>query len=79
MHVNVETKAEVTGFTVTFTPEEAGIFVLAAKYLDVYGTVNFQPEFDSRDIVLSNLGRALRETGAKQAPPLSQIKDSYLT
>ena len=79
MRVNIEMEAVTTGFTVTFTPEEAGLFVLAAEYLDDYGAVTFQPEFDSRDIVLSNLGRALRETGAKQAPPLSQIKDSYLT
>ena len=68
MYVNVETKAVVTGFTVTFTPEEAAIFVLAAKYLDDYGGVIFQPEFDSRDIVLSNLGNGLRGAGAKQAP-----------
>ena len=79
MHVNVETKAEVTGFTVTFTPEEAGIFVLAAKYLDDYGVVAFDTKADSRDIILSNLGNGLRGAGAKEAPHLFQIEDSFLT
>ena len=76
MHVNVETKAVVTGFTVTFTPEEAAIFVLAAKCIDDYGRVSFQPEFDSRDIVLSNLGHGLRGAGAKQAPYWYQNEES---